>query len=219
LTPILPGDKSVDSSSTEGSKGNGGLVAGIVIPLLLVLCLGVLLGWRTHQAKKSALNEEELDMEEDVYTSPKTSVASNGDQEEDVHDDADDHSTTSSGSSSTGGEGTATDEEEEYNDDGTSSYSSQDSEEIYVDDEDDDFDQERDLNSMYGNKSPYGSSSKKKERQQKRKKPNTNIVIGGGDEMSVATGATGATGMHSVASERTVKMKNIVLPNIDINMR
>jgi len=219
LTPILPGDKSVDSSSTEGSKGNGGLVAGIVIPLLLVLCLGVLLGWRTHQAKKSALNEEELDMEEDVYTSPKTWVASNGDQEEDVHDDADDHSTTSSGSSSTGGEGTATDEEEEYNDDGTSSYSSQDSEEIYVDDEDDDFDQERDLNSMYGNKSPYGSSSKKKERQQKRKKPNTNIVIGGGDEMSVATGATGATGMHSVASERTVKMKNIVLPSIDINMR
>ena len=102
----------MDSSSTEGSKGNGGLVAGIVIPLLLVLCLGVLLGWRTHQAKKSALNEEELDMEEDVYTSPKTSVASNGDQEEDVHDDADDHSTTSSGSSSTRGEGTATDEEE-----------------------------------------------------------------------------------------------------------
>eukprot|EP01082_Thalassiosira_pseudonana_P014214 g12971.t1 g12971 contig7:574704-576584(-) len=233
LKPILPGsgDKAVPMSVEKG--GSGGLVAGIVIPLLLVLCCAGGFFVRKRRMAKNKEEEEAIEEEEDVYVSPKTWVANGGNHHEDDGDNGtttsdDDNQSTTSGSSST--EGSTTSGSKEYtttdsdNDDGTSSYSSQDSEEIYVDD--DQFDSELDLNydrrnSSGSNNNPYNKKKtlNKRGRQQKRKKPNTNIVIGGGDEMSVATGATGATGMHSVASERTVKMKNIVLPNIDINMR
>ena len=202
IVPEARPDSGVANKSSSG--GNGGLAAGLVV-FFLFLGIGAFFGWRKY---KSMLFGEELDRE--------------GDHEVDIHDvsdlkasisedddDDEDASYTSNDSESTGGDGTATDDD--TNEGASYSEESTDSDGIFEDD--DSFDPE-DINSP-------GYNVYKKRKQTKKAK--NNIVIGGMvDEASIATGATGATGLHSVASQKTVQVKNIVLPNaldVDINMR
>lgn len=213
LSPIVPGESSNSGASTQksASGGKGGLAAGLVF-MFLFLGLLAFFGWRRY-TKILDQDDGDFEHEGDVVidvsdgTEPKESLRN------DDEDDNEDASSTSSGS--TGEDATTTDEDQD--EDGESYSESSDSDGVFEDD--DEFDPDDPMSSAYGN-----MYQKKKKRGCKKAK--NNIVIGGvADEGSVATGATGATsatGLHSEASQRTVKMKNIILPNVldvDLNMR
>lgn len=228
LKPIYPGDEMgfTDERSvvSNGGEKNYGLVVGIIVMVLILLacCVGGLYYKRRSDRELAFEREQRARLVEQL--SAKT-VASANSQSRNAREESEDNGTTTSedddngtttseddngtttseeNSTTSGSKETTTDSDQED----TSSYSS-DSDAVYEDD-DDDFDA-----------TGYGNLYKKKKKRVKKAK--NNIVIGGGgDEASVATGATGATGLHSESSQRTVKMKNVVLPSIldvNINMR
>jgi hypothetical protein len=203
IVPAAAPDTGVASKSSSGN--NGGLAAGLVI-FFLLLGIGAFFGWRKYKKMPFEVDHYEQEREDDVavdinhVSDLKDSTRSEDDE---------DASYTSNDSETSGGDGT-TDDDDTGDEGGSYSEESTDSDGIFEDD--DSFDPE-DINSP-----GYHMYKKKKH----AKKSKNNIVIGGVvDEASVATGATGATGLHSAASLRTVKVKNVVLPNVldvDINM-
>lgn len=201
IVPAAAPDSSVVNKST--SSGNGGMAAGIVI-FFLLLGIGAFFGWRKYKSMVMEEIHQGGDSRNDIDDDLKASTR----RSEDEYDD-EDESYTSNDSESTSGDATSDDD---TGDEGASySEESTDSDGIFEDD--DSFDPE-DINTP-------GYDVYKKRKQAKKSK--NNIVIGGMmDEASVRTGATGATGFHSIASQKTVQVKNIVLPNdldVDINMR
>jgi hypothetical protein len=153
-----------------------------------------------HSGSRSTQNRMHEIQEEENGTTTSDDDASTSSHGDGTTTSDDDNGTTTSDeeeSTTSGSKETTTDSDQE-----TSSYSS-DSEDVYEDD--DGFDVEG-----------YGNLYKKKKREKRAK---NNVVMTGGDEQSVMTGATGATGFHSMSSQRTVKMKNVVLPNVlDVNL-
>eukprot|EP00804_Cyclotella_cryptica_P014286 CCRYP_018650-RA/>CCRYP_018650-RA protein AED:0.36 eAED:0.36 QI:381/1/1/1/1/1/2/212/618 len=230
LKPVYPGDEVGFSDAraveTDGGQKNSGLIVGMIFLVLVLMacCIGGLY-YKRRSDRELALEQEHRARLADQL-SAKTIPASVHSQSRDDREESEDNGTTTSddddngtttsdddngtttseeNSTTSGSKETTTDSDQED----TSSYSS-DSDAVYEDDDDDDFD-------AMG----YGNLFKKKKKRVKKAK--NNIVIGGGgDEASVATGATGATGLHSESSQRTVKMKNVVLPSVldvNINMR
>jgi hypothetical protein len=203
IVPVAAPDTSIASKSSSG--GNGGLAAGLVI-FFVLLGIGGFLGWRKY--KRMLL--EELDHGEEEQHGVAVDINHDLDLKASTSsEDDEDASYTSNDSETSGGDGTTTDDDTGV-EGGSYSEESTDSDGIFEDD--DSFDPE-DINSP-----GYNMYKTKKH----AKKSKNNIVIGGVvDEASVVTGATGATGLHSEASLRTVKVKNVVLPNVldvDINM-
>ena len=196
LAPVVPMDEpAADMKNTQSPRGNGGLAAGLVIFFLVLASILGYFAWIKY--KESAQTDDTAEHERNI----SVSIHDDANSKESISEDSDDDESYTSSDSETSGPGSVNTNEDAGDESDT------DSDGIF---EDDDSIDPEDLSSAYGN------IYKKK----KATKTKNNIVINGmADETSVATGATG---LHSEASQRTVKMKNVVLPNIldvDINMR
>lgn len=213
MSPVIPvATQESNMTSKSASRGNRGLAAGIVF---LFLALGIVGFFGFRKFKNMQEDDGQIDYDDREISVDIQGVDNLKDttrSEEDNDEEDEDASYTSNDSESSGGDGTTTDDDDTGDDGGSYSEESTDSDGVFEDD--DSFDPE-DVNS------PGYNVYKKKKKQVKKAK--NNIVINGMvDEGSVATGATGATGLHSAASQRTVKMKNVVMPSlldVDINMR
>jgi hypothetical protein len=243
LKPVFPGEevKGDEARSVEppkndtGGKSNAGLIVGMMF--LIIIILGFAAGGLYYKRKRDeelAIEEQRRRRAEELNAKTlqghrrRPSGHSSNSRLHAVFEsnDGDDGTTTSDDGDGTttsdDGDGTTT------SDDGDGTTTSDDGDGTTTSDEDsttsgsketttDSSDSESDSASDCG---PYGNMYRAKK--QRAKKVKSNIVYTGGDDTSVRTGATGATGLHSVSSQRTVKMKNVVLPDVlgvNINMR
>ena len=203
LAPIMPMEASeIDTETAALSRGNGGLAAGLIIFFLVLSGILGYFGWRKY--KEFIQSNDAPEHESDV----SVEIHDDGNVKESRSDDDDgEESYTSSGSESSS-RGSIHTNEDTGDDGGSYSESASDTDSDGIFEDDDSIDLE-DLSSEYA---MY--------RKNKVPKTKNNIVMNGmAEDASIATGATG---LHSEASQRTVKMKNVVLPNIldvDINLR
>lgn len=226
LKPVFPGEevggdqgpsKSIQADPPNG-KSNAGLIVGMVFLILIIISLGA--GgyyYKKRRDEEFAYEEQRRhDLEELNAKQMRMSSHSSSSRMHAVFESEDDGTTTSDD-----GDGTTT------SDDGDGTTTSDDGEGTTTSDEDsttsgsketttDSSDSESDSDSA----GPYGNLYKKRKEQRAARKIKNNIVFSGGDEASVMTGATGATGLHSVSSQRTAKVRNVVpVIGVDINMR
>lgn len=227
LTPIYQGEVDKDRSNvvdppTVGSdKSNIGLIVGIVILILVIL--GLTAGglyYKRKRDKELAVMRQQREAEEQNTKAVRASAYSSSSRRR-TGVEGDDGSTTSGDGdgSTTSGDGSTTSGDDDHTTSGYGTTTSDDedsttsgSKETTTDSSDSESDSASD--------GPYGNMYGKKKQRAKRIK--NNLIYSGGDEASVMTGATGATGFHSMSSQRTVKMKNVVMPNVlgvDINMK
>lgn len=234
LKPIYPGEevgvgtetsKSTEPDSVPGSKNNAGLIVGMLFLVFIILGL-VAAGLYYKKRRDEELAQEEYRRRElEEINAKQMSHAGTSGRMHAVFEDDDDGSTTSDDGDGTttsdDGDGTTTSDDG----DGTTS---DDGEGTTTSDEDSTTSGSKetttsssDTESDSDSAGPYGNLYKKRKAQRAAMKAkNKNIFLTGGDEASVMTGATGATGFHSLSSQRTAKVKNVVpVIGVDINMR
>jgi hypothetical protein len=244
LKPVYPGEevgavdtnKGTKASDTNGGKSNTGLIVGMVFLILIILGLaaGGLYYKKTRdeefareEERRRAMEELNAKMRSSAHSGSSRSgnrrhavLESDDEEGSTTTDDDDEGSTTDDGTTtSDDGDGTTTsgDGTTTSGDDGTTTSDDDSTTSGSKETTTDSSDSESESEMAYLAFGDMSARKKKKQQQPRPKRVKSNIVYSGGDEASVMTGATG---FHSVSSQRTVKMKNVNLPGgVNINMR
>ena len=234
LEPVYPGQEvgvldptKGNTPSKDGGKSNTGLIVGMVFLILIILALtsGGLYYKKTRDEELAREEERRIAMEElnakirssSFHSGSSRSGNRSGnhrrreameseEEEEGSTTTDDDGSTTDDGTTTSGDDGTTT-----SGDDGTTTSDDDSTTSSSKNTTTDSSDSESE------SEMAYLAFGKKKKQPPRAKRVKSNIVYSGGDEASVMTGATG---FHSVSSQRTVKAKNVNIPGgVNINMR